>query len=275
MRLHTLTAALLLLATTACIDDADEGGNGGNGGNDGGDDTADQVDPSTLDNDGDGLTAGEEEALGTNPDLADSDGDGWDDKAEIDGDTDPVNGFSWAFGSGQWPDFSDEADAAGVDGSDYAEGEVFPDFSAVDQFGNEVSLYQFYGYVILIDFSAGWCSPCRDVASGAEAMWEEHREDGFIIIHALIDNNQGSGNVSQGFVESWVEDYDIEFPVLAGGTGTEPYDDAYAGLYYAGLNEGYIPYMILLNQDLELEKVYEGSGNESRITSKVEELLGL
>lgn len=211
--------------------------------------------------------------MGLDPDSEDSDGDGFSDSDELSADTDPLNPFSWTFGGSEWPDFSDEADAAGVSGDSYGKGEVFPNFTTTDQFGGEVSLYQFYGYVILVDFSAGWCSPCRDSASQAEDIWEEYREDGFIILHAMIESNS-SASVNQTFLESWVEDYDIEFPVVDADSSTEPYG-AYSGLYSAGLNDGYIPYMILLDQNMELVETYSGSGLESRIKSKVENLLDL
>ena len=55
------------------------------------------------------------------------------------------------------------------DGNDtYAMGEPLPDFTAGDAWGEDLSLYQFYGSVILLDFSAGWCGPCNDVADDAE-----------------------------------------------------------------------------------------------------------
>jgi hypothetical protein len=47
------------------------------------------------------------------------------------------------------------------------------------------------------------------------------------------------------------------------------------GLYQAGLNEGYIPYLVMLNQDMELVEQYVGAGNESVIRGDVEDLLGL
>jgi hypothetical protein len=140
MRLSRLFFFAATLSLAACLDKSDE--------DDDGDDSSDADD--------DGLTNGEEEELGTDPANADSDGDGFSDGDEVAGATDPTNGFSWPFDTGVWPDFSDEAEAAGVDGSSYAMDEVFPNFATTDQFGNDIELYQFYGYVVLIDFAAGW-----------------------------------------------------------------------------------------------------------------------
>lgn len=257
-----LTASLLLTAcSTADEEDDDAGGE-------------DVEEDGSADPDGDGLTNDEEGELGTDPASADSDGDGFDDGLEVDQGTDPLDGFSWDYSGGVWPDFSDEAEADGVAGTDFGLDETFPNFTSEDQFGNEVSLYDFYGYVILLDMSAGWCGPCRDAAEGAQEMYESYREDGFVIIHTIIDNNQGNGNVSTGFLEGWADTYSIEFPVVDADPDSAMggmYDDMYA----AGLYEGYIPYMVLLDQDMMISAQYTGSGNERKIERAVEELLGL
>lgn len=238
-------------------------------------DSDDEEDEQVSDDiDGDGLSNDEEAALGTDPESADSDGDGWSDKEEADLGTDPLDPFSWEYGTERWPDFSDEAEAAGVSSDVWDRTEVFPNFATTDQYGGDIELYDFYGYVIMIDFSAGWCGPCRLEAEIAEEFWEDYREYGFVIIHAMIDNNQGTGQTDQDFLEGWADQYDIEFPVLNGGSGTE-IATAYEELYYSGVNTGAIPFMILLDQDMELKSVYIGSGQSETIASKVERMLDL
>lgn len=285
MRMSTLLLLVTSLALPACGDEKEDDGSDG----------SDGADPSTMDSDGDGISDADEEAAGTDPNAADSDGDGIDDAdeaglgtdpvnedsdgdgfsdgAEVEAGSDPVAPFSWPFGSGEWPDFSDEAAAAGVDGTRYAMGEVFPNFTTLDQFGNEVELYQFYGMVILLDFSAGWCGPCRQAAMESEEMWETYREDGFIILHAIIDNNSG-GAVEQSFLEGWADQYGINFPVIDGDDSGGP-DQAYNGLYRSGLNEGYIPYMVMMDTNMVLVEQFVGAGNERTIERKIEEYAGI
>lgn len=41
-------------------------------------------------------------------------------------------------------------------GTGYREGDIAYDFTVVDQFGDEVQLYQFYGQVIVLDLFAEW-----------------------------------------------------------------------------------------------------------------------
>lgn len=232
------------------------------------------TDPDSADSDDDGIDDAAEVEAGTDPVNADTDGDGFDDGLEVEQDTDPLDGFSWPFGGEQFCDFSDEASDAGVDGTDVAMGEVFPNFTTYDQFGNEIELYDFYGYVILLDFSAGWCGPCRTAAESSEEMWEAYREDGFMIIHAIIDDNRGTGDIDQDFLESWVEDYDIEFPVVD-GDGESGVIDVRRDLQRSGIDEGYIPFMIMLDQDMQLHTTFVGAGQDAAIEREVEDLLGL
>lgn len=228
------------------------------------------TDPDSADTDADGIADGDEAGFGTDPTLADTDGEGFPDGQEIELGTDPLVAFSWPHGTGQWPDFTElsELPAASV-GWD----ETLPDFTMDDQFGGQFTLHQFRGNVVLIDMSAGWCGPCRTEAEDAQELWLKHADDGFVIIHAMIDNDR-SKEPSQEWLAGWAEEYDIEFPVGNAHGGTEFDSNVYTPLAQEGIYEGYIPYMILLDQDLRLIEQYVGSGNANKIGRKVGDLLG-
>jgi thiol-disulfide isomerase/thioredoxin len=167
-----------------------------------------------------------------------------------------------------WPDNRPAAEADGLTFSSYGYDEVFPNLAGNDYFGNEFELWQLYGSIILIDFSAGWCSPCQTVASEAQDFWDERREEGFVIFHAMQDDWTG-GAADNTFIVDWSDSYGLGFPVVGEGD----VNTVASALYSAGLNEGYIPYMILLNSDMTIDTQYIGSGNDGAIGARVDELM--
>lgn len=228
------------------------------------------TDPLVADTDGDGLSDGDEvKEHDTDPLVADMDKDGFLDGEEIDAGSEPTVEFSWPYGTGKWPDFSWKAD--GVTAGEWDYDQVLPNAAYVDQYGNEVSLHQFYGMVFLIDFSAGWCGPCRSAAVGAQPMFEELRADGFIVLHAMVDDNSNTGTIEDDeFLVSWADDYDIDFPVMEQTDG-----DASSDLYSAGVSSGGIPFMMLVGRDMVIDQAYTGfsTAQEAAIHDRAVELL--
>jgi len=185
---------------------------------------------------------------------ADPDSDGFSTSEELDAGSDPQYRFSWDFGGERWPEFSDEADAAGFEGTGYALGEPLVNFVAVDQFDQEVSLDTFYGYVILLDFVAGWCGPCNQAAAEAQGQWEEQRLDGVLYVHVIVDDNVQDDVVEPGFATLWAETYDLEFPVLLEQDGA-----TLQGLTDAGVYEGALPFTVLLDPQMQVDSSYTGA----------------
>jgi len=107
---------------------------------------------SLPDADGDGLADGWETEAGLNPEETDSDGDGWSDDEEVWGFADPGDPDDHPY-IGGWPRGPVPADLEST-GQDV--GDIADDFRLLDQFGEEVSLWSFYGQVILIENAAEW-----------------------------------------------------------------------------------------------------------------------
>lgn len=120
-----------------------------------------------VDSDGDGLTDAEEARLGTDPTRPDSDGDGYLDGDEVAEGSDPTDGSSGIYAGG-WPYQHDKDQVPDADlAAEVKAGDAFGDFVGVDPSGDDVHLYDFAGHgrLVLVDVSAEWCEPCRDLAS--------------------------------------------------------------------------------------------------------------
>lgn len=201
--------------------------------------------------------------------AGDSDGDGWADYEEEEAGRDANNRFDWDFGSGQWPDFTDEALEAGVMGTGYGIGDTVPDFLSIDQYGNPVPFYTFYGYVVILDFVAGHCDPCREMAKGSQDMWVEHRLDGVVVIHQVVDDESVDLQVPRTYAAAWADDYDADFPVVV-----DDQHHAYEGFSDAGLATGWIPFIAVLDHEFKVVDAFTGADRIGDAEALAVELVG-
>lgn len=66
-----------------------------------------------------------------------------------------------------------------------------PNFTQNDTVGNPVSLNQFKGKYLLIDFWASWCSPCRRENPNVVAAYQKFHDMGFDILGVSLDQHHG------------------------------------------------------------------------------------
>lgn len=62
-------------------------------------------------------------------------------------------------------------------GTEAGSGQPAPDFRLKDINGQEVSLEQFKGKIVLLDFWATWCGPCRATMPEIEKLQQDHPND--------------------------------------------------------------------------------------------------
>ena len=63
-----------------------------------------------------------------------------------------------------------------------------PDFTLPDLAGNKISLKQFRGNIILLDFWATWCPPCRISIPELVNIQERYRDRGVVILGISVDD---------------------------------------------------------------------------------------
>lgn len=72
-------------------------------------------------------------------------------------------------------------------------GEVLPDFSsAVDLDGKPISLADYRGKVVLLDFWAVWCGPCLGEIPRIKAVYEKYHDNGFEVIGVSLDEDEAA-----------------------------------------------------------------------------------
>jgi cytochrome oxidase Cu insertion factor (SCO1/SenC/PrrC family) len=77
-----------------------------------------------------------------------------------------------------------------------------PDFNLIDLDGNSVKLSDFKGRVVLLDFMATWCGPCRTSMPGLIALHEEVGKD-VLIISISVDPHYDTEERLRDWVNEW------------------------------------------------------------------------
>lgn len=68
-------------------------------------------------------------------------------------------------------------------------GKPAPDFQVMDIIGEELSLAQYRGQVVLLDFWATWCQPCIAEMPNVKRTYEKYKNRKFQIIGISLDNS--------------------------------------------------------------------------------------
>jgi len=82
--------------------------------------------------------------------------------------------------------FEDQAQKA----SRLAPGTVAPDFTLTTPEGKPLALSSFRGKVVLVDFWASWCGPCRKENPNVVAMYKKFHNKGFEIYGVSLDEDE-------------------------------------------------------------------------------------
>lgn len=83
-----------------------------------------------------------------------------------------------------------------------------PDFTLTTLDDQEITLSKLKGKVVLLDFWATWCGPCRESIPHLVHLYKTYRENGFEMIGISLD--KGDPQVVRNFVKSM----DIPYPIV-------------------------------------------------------------
>ena len=136
-------------------------------------------------------------------------------------------------------------------------GKPAPAISGKNQNGEEVSLADLKGKVVLLDFWATWCGPCRASLPHVKELWEKYNGKGMQVLAVSLDRDQ----------DAW-KDY-----IANSGMGMENYVNIFdeGGVNAEGYAIQYIPSKFFIDREGNFVGRFD---NEEELNAKLAELLG-
>lgn len=96
-------------------------------------------------------------------------------------------------------------------------------FTMKDLDGKDVSLSSFKGKVILLNFWATWCGPCKAEIPGFVELQDQYGKDGLVIVGYSVDDEAPKAR-------AFANEYKMNYPVLL-GLGREDVQEAYGPIW--------------------------------------------
>jgi thiol-disulfide isomerase/thioredoxin len=82
-----------------------------------------------------------------------------------------------------------------------------PAFTLTSRDGKQVSLKQFKGDVVMINFWASWCGPCRQEMPLLDGIYKQYKSLGFVLLGVNVEPDSKAAN-------AWLKKTPVSYPIL-------------------------------------------------------------
>lgn len=131
---------------------------------------------------------------------------------------------------------------------------ALPDLQEVQQ-----SISQWRGKVMVVNFWATWCTPCREEIPEFIEAQKKFGEQGLVIVGIAIDQPDK--------VKMFSDEFKINYPVLVGSI------NSWSLLEATGNKQSALPYTVVLNRAGEIVDTYLGRMDLKKLESQIVPLL--
>lgn len=134
-----------------------------------------------------------------------------------------------------------------------------PDFSFTDLEGATRRVQEWDGKVLVVNFWATWCAPCRKEIPFFNTLQQRYAEQGLQFVGIAVDDARA--------VKRFMEVIPIDYPVLVGDDDAIPVAKAY------GNKEGVLPFTVFIGRDGNIASIAKGGLTEEIAEQTLRKLL--
>lgn len=135
------------------------------------------------------------------------------------------------------------------------------DFTLRDVDGKAFTLSDHKGEVIVLSFWATWCGPCKEEMPHLQRMYNERKDEGFLVLSISTDDARGASKV-----KPFIRSKGFTFPVVLDRESTV------SAVYNPSKT---LPWTVVIDRNFEIVDKHAGydPGDEVKLAAKVDELL--
>lgn len=132
------------------------------------------------------------------------------------------------------------------------------DFTMKDLDGKDVALSAFKGKVVLLNFWATWCGPCKAEIPMFVELQQQYGKDGFTVLGYSIDDEAPKAR-------AFADEYKMNYPILL-GLGREDVQEAYGPMWA-------IPVSVVIDRSGRVCQKHTGLPSKSALEKEIKALL--
>lgn len=127
-----------------------------------------------------------------------------------------------------------------------------------NEHGMSQSLSQYKGKIIVLNFWATWCPPCREEMPELSELHTEYKNKNVVVLGVAIDE--------LNLVKKFSDATPVSYPLLADE------NEGMALASHLGNDKGVLPYTVIINTDATVANTYFGRINKSLLASSLDKL---
>lgn len=135
---------------------------------------------------------------------------------------------------------------------------VRPEFSMPDRYNKVRNIKEWHGKIILLNFWATWCPPCRKEMPAFIELQKKYGSQGFQIVGVALDETK--------MVNDFADKIGVNYPLLVGSLNASELARVYG-------NTGGLPYSVFINRQGQLVAAKRGELTKEQAETIIQKLL--